>query len=84
MHCADHVESVRTLRTHHNAADLLNFSTIYRVQERGAAKEQEFSKKVEKHRAAKEGFHSAFQGLAVAEPKVNFCGCSDDNPKGHD
>uniref|UniRef100_A0A7I4DW30 Uncharacterized protein n=1 Tax=Physcomitrium patens TaxID=3218 RepID=A0A7I4DW30_PHYPA len=41
-----------------------------RTQERGAAKEQEFSKKVEKHRAAKEGFHSAFQGLAVAEPKI--------------
>jgi hypothetical protein len=33
-------------------------------------KEKEFIKKVEEYKAAKEGFHSAFQGLAVAEPKV--------------
>ena len=42
----------------------------YLVQERGAIKEKEFIKKVEEYKAAKEGFTSAFQGLAVAEPKV--------------
>lgn len=33
-------------------------------------KEQEFRKKVEEYKAAKEGFQSAFQGLAAVEPKV--------------
>ncbi|CAM6071142.1 unnamed protein product [Sphagnum tenellum] len=36
-----------------------------RTQERGALKELEFNKKVEEYLAAREGFHSAFQGLAV-------------------
>jgi len=41
------------------------------VQERGAMKEKEFIKKVEEYKAAKEGFNSAFQGLAAVDPKVN-------------
>ncbi|KAG0571560.1 hypothetical protein KC19_VG022100 [Ceratodon purpureus] len=41
-----------------------------RTEERGAVKEKKFIKKVEEFKAAKEGFHSAFQGLAVAEPKI--------------
>ncbi|KAG0596373.1 hypothetical protein M758_UG247700 [Ceratodon purpureus] len=41
-----------------------------RTQERGAVKEKEFIKKVKDYKAAKEGFYSAFQGLAVAEPKI--------------
>ena len=40
------------------------------LQERGVLKEIEFNKKMEEYIAAKEGFNSAFQGLAVAEPKV--------------
>lgn len=40
------------------------------LQERGILKEIEFNKKMEEYIAAKEGFNSAFQGLAVAEPKV--------------
>lgn len=45
---------------------IINFS----VQERGAVKEEQFRKKVEEYKAAKEGFHSAFQGLAAVEPRV--------------
>lgn len=40
------------------------------MQERGAVKEKEFIKKVEEYKAARDGFNSAFQGLAVTEPKV--------------
>lgn len=52
----------------------------HRLQERGALKEKEFIKKVEEYKAAKEGFHSAFQGLAAVEPKVNSSlpGCISD------
>ncbi|CAK9191396.1 unnamed protein product [Sphagnum troendelagicum] len=41
-----------------------------RTQERGALKELEFNKKVEEYLAAREGFHSAFQGLAVLGTRV--------------
>lgn len=41
-----------------------------RTQERGAVKEEQFRKKVEEYKAAKEGFHSAFQGLAAVEPRI--------------
>lgn len=41
-----------------------------RTQERGAMKEKEFIKKVEEYKAAKEGFHSAFQGLAAVDSKI--------------
>ncbi|CAM6020938.1 unnamed protein product [Sphagnum balticum] len=42
-----------------------------RTQERGALKELEFNKKVEEFLAAREGFHSAFQGLAVLGTQVD-------------
>jgi histidinol phosphatase-like enzyme len=45
------------------------------VQERGALKELEFNKKVEEYLAAREGFHSAFQGLAVLGTRVYFTKC---------